>query len=165
VGIITNQPDISRGLLRRSELKKMNDAIIRAARKAGIGPERMTIKVCPHTNEDDCDCRKPKTGLIDRVMKEFGLRPGTTRFYIIGDKLTDLQTLENYYRQELLPRGIPRKSMTTILLEWEYGDQSSERRFMTVGNARVVPDFRLGSLESAVNLIMGLERGGPERKS
>ena len=99
------------------------------------------------------------------MIAEFKLDQRHTNFYIVGDKLTDLQTLENYYHQELLPKEISRKNIVTILLEWKYGDRSKERRLMTVGNVKVVPDFNTHSLESATNLIMKLEGARLKQKS
>lgn len=165
IGVITNQPDISRGLLKQDLLKRMNNVIIKKAEGAGIKSSHITVKVCPHTKEDNCECRKPQIGLVNKVIAGFKLDPTRTNFYIVGDKLIDLQTLENYYRQELLPKGISRKNTVTILLEWKYGDRSKERRLMTAGNAKVVPDFNTHSLESATSLIMKLEGARLKQKS
>jgi histidinol-phosphate phosphatase family protein len=159
IGVITNQPDISRGLLSRKDLARMNSSLANRARASGIRPRNFTVKVCPHSTEDRCACRKPKTELIRRVMRQFKLDPKRTRFYMVGDRLLDLQTMENYYSEALKPLGIPRSRLTTILLVWKYGDPSERRRFMTEGDARVVPDFKLNSFESAVNLMIRLDKG------
>ncbi len=157
IGIVTNQPDISRGLLKRSELKKMNDDLASKAMAAGIKSRNFTIKVCPHTGEEGCPCRKPKAGLIKETVRHFGLNLEKTRFYMIGDKLTDIQSMENYYSETLRPLGIPRNRVTTILLTWKYADPSEERRLMTAGNKKVVPDFKRMSLEAAIDFIVRME--------
>jgi D-glycero-D-manno-heptose 1,7-bisphosphate phosphatase len=53
----TNQPEISRGNLSRRDLDRMHE-ILRAAFPLD------DILVCPHEEEDDCPCRKPRAGLF-----------------------------------------------------------------------------------------------------
>ena len=159
IGIITNQPGISRGIVSKSDLAKMNHDLVKTATAAGIVRGRFVIKVCPHIKEDGCRCRKPRAGLILNVMRQFKLDPATTRLYLVGDKLTDLQTLDNYYLQELKPLGVPRSRARTILLDWKFADPSKERRLMTEGGAKVLPNLKMKSLESAATKIMKLEKG------
>ena len=157
IGVITNQPDISRGTLTKTMLGRMNNKITEIVTKAGIKKEYFTINSCPHTNEDNCSCRKPRTGLIKRTMEHFGLQPEGLRFYMVGDKLVDMQTMENYYEKFLKPRGIRRNCVTTILLRWKYAERNKEKRLYTVNNAKVKPDIEVKSLDSAINLILNME--------
>lgn len=53
----TNQPEISQGLLSRRDLDRMHD-LLRATFPLD------DIMVCPHEEEDDCPCRKPRAGLF-----------------------------------------------------------------------------------------------------
>ncbi|MDE1767808.1 MAG: HAD-IIIA family hydrolase [Candidatus Micrarchaeota archaeon] len=158
IGIVTNQPSISRGKLKMAELRKMHRILAKKAKDSGISARNFTIKVCPHTNEDNCKCRKPKTGLIKQVVQQFRLRSRNTRFYIVGDKLTDIQTLENYYKDVLKPLKVPRSAITTILLRWGYADESEARRTLTVGNIKIVPDYEVSSFDKAVDLVLKLVR-------
>ncbi|NBW99606.1 HAD-IIIA family hydrolase, partial [bacterium] len=44
---------------------------------------------CFHKPEDDCNCRKPATGLITALAKSYEL--DLSRSYVIGDKWSDIQ--------------------------------------------------------------------------
>ncbi len=44
---------------------------------------------CPHLPEDNCSCRKPKTGLIDEAVKEFGINKDKS--FVVGDKESDIE--------------------------------------------------------------------------
>jgi D-glycero-D-manno-heptose 1,7-bisphosphate phosphatase len=59
--VVTNQPDISRGLMEIQQLEQMNRVVL----ALGVG----SIRVCPHSDIDNCLCRKPKPGLIIDYLK------------------------------------------------------------------------------------------------
>lgn len=44
---------------------------------------------CPHKPDDNCSCRKPKTGMIDRAVEEFSI--DKNRSFVIGDKESDVE--------------------------------------------------------------------------
>lgn len=80
--VITNQPDISRGLMTQKDLSLINEAV---RVETGLN----NIYVCPHDNQDRCKCRKPKTGLIEQAISDLNL--DTYRSYLIGDRESDVQ--------------------------------------------------------------------------
>ena len=49
--------------------------------------------ICPHTAADGCNCRKPKTGLLDDFLRSHPLDPAHS--YVIGDRETDLELARN----------------------------------------------------------------------
>jgi imidazoleglycerol-phosphate dehydratase/histidinol-phosphatase len=49
--------------------------------------------ICPHFASDDCDCRKPKTGLLDDYLKETSIDRNSS--FVIGDRETDLTLANN----------------------------------------------------------------------
>lgn len=79
--IFTNQPDISRLLMDLKELKLMNEYLM-----SNYLIEK--IYFCPHSNEDNCTCRKPLPGMINQGIKEFSLEP--SQCLVIGDRITDI---------------------------------------------------------------------------
>jgi len=85
--VVTNQACVGRGDLSREEL----DAIHALMREkiAAAGGHIDKIYVCPHTDEDDCECRKPRTGLIERARRDFGFIAADT--WMIGDDLRDIE--------------------------------------------------------------------------
>lgn len=65
IAIVTNQRGIARGLLTLETLDAIHVRLAQELAAAGTHVDR--IEVCPH-DIDRCDCRKPATGLFDRVL-------------------------------------------------------------------------------------------------
>jgi imidazoleglycerol-phosphate dehydratase/histidinol-phosphatase len=59
----------------------------------GEGISFSHIFICPHTPADKCNCRKPKTGLVENYLKENTL--DLRRTFVIGDRETDVQFGKN----------------------------------------------------------------------
>jgi D-glycero-D-manno-heptose 1,7-bisphosphate phosphatase len=84
--VITNQACVGRGELTLDELERIHESMLRDVRVTGGEIER--IYVCPHTDEDECDCRKPRPGLLNRARQDFGFEPSQT--WMIGDAGRDV---------------------------------------------------------------------------
>jgi D-glycero-D-manno-heptose 1,7-bisphosphate phosphatase len=84
--VATNQSGIGRGLFDMSALNVMHAKMHRAL--ATVGGKIDAVFFCPHTPEDQCDCRKPKPGLFQQIAKRFGVELGQTT--MIGDSDRDL---------------------------------------------------------------------------
>ena len=156
VGIVTNQPCIAEGRCSIEDLDRMGAIIREKAAEAGIEPRNFVIKICAHGKDSDCDCRKPKTGLIRQVVKHFRLDPKLVHFYLVGDMMREIQTLDNYYDEALRPAGINKKAKTTILLNWKHGRDKGHiseefRRLAT-------PDYEVRSLDAALRRIQDREK-------
>jgi D-glycero-D-manno-heptose 1,7-bisphosphate phosphatase len=78
---ITNQPDVARGTQSREEVESINGWIMHQL------PLR-EILVCYHDDADQCDCRKPKPGLIFRAATKYGL--DLARSWMVGDRWKDI---------------------------------------------------------------------------
>lgn len=76
----TNQPEISRGNLSRRDLDRMHE-ILRAAFPLD------DILVCPHEEEDDCPCRKPRAGLFHEAAFKWHLEMGQS--FVISHRWQD----------------------------------------------------------------------------
>jgi D-glycero-D-manno-heptose 1,7-bisphosphate phosphatase len=85
--IVTNQSAVGRGLVELSEVHRINDRLIRAIQIAGGRVDGVFI--CPHTPQDNCDCRKPRPGLVLQAARALTL--DLSRSIMIGDAVTDLQ--------------------------------------------------------------------------
>ncbi len=81
VVVVTNQPDISRGLMRLEELELMHTLV------SALGVNQ--IRVCPHSDEDHCKCRKPKPGLLTEYLE--GVDEFVSELWMVGDMQSDLE--------------------------------------------------------------------------
>ena len=88
VVVATNQSGIGRGLLDMGALNAINDKMCKAAIQAGGRIDAMFY--CPHANTDNCNCRKPATGMFKEIADRFGVELNGVP--AIGDSLRDLQT-------------------------------------------------------------------------
>ena len=84
--VITNQPDIERGLMTEKMLHQIHKAI---RQKLPIDD----ILYCPHDDIDGCTCRKPKPGMLFEAAKKWDI--DLSKSYYIGDQARDVQTALN----------------------------------------------------------------------
>lgn len=89
--IVTNQSGIARGYFTVSDLEGMNQKI--KSEIEAHGGRVDAIYYCPHLPEDNCNCRKPKTGMIDRAMKDFDIDQKNS--FVIGDDDIDIKMAQN----------------------------------------------------------------------
>ncbi len=87
VVVASNQSGIGRGLLDMAALNAINDKMWKAVNQAGGRID--AIFFCPHTTTDQCDCRKPATGMFREISQRFGLELNGVP--AIGDSQRDLQ--------------------------------------------------------------------------
>lgn len=91
--VISNQSGIARGILTERDLRAVNLRMIAVLAKEGATVDGMYF--CPHHPEGseplyrvDCECRKPKPGLLHQAAGEHGLDPA--RSFLVGDSVRDL---------------------------------------------------------------------------
>lgn len=84
--VVTNQPDISYGNLKKNELEKMHNKIYC---KLSV----TEIFTCIHGKDQNCKCRKPKTGLFKMAIKKYNLNINTS--FTIGDRSSDINASAN----------------------------------------------------------------------
>lgn len=87
VVVATNQSGIGRGYFSPDDLEHIHQKMRRYL--ADHSAYLAGIFFCPHTPEDHCDCRKPKGGLLNQIVRE--LDCPLTRVPMVGDSLRDLQ--------------------------------------------------------------------------
>ncbi len=91
VVIVTNQSGLSRGFIEEEALEAIHKRLLSLLSERGISIDG--IYHCPHLPEDGCGCRKPKTGLVERALKDMGIDPDS--LYVVGDKISDLELAHN----------------------------------------------------------------------
>jgi D-glycero-D-manno-heptose 1,7-bisphosphate phosphatase len=85
--LATNQSGVGRGLFEVSMLNAIHDRMHRAL--AQIGGRIDAIFFCPHAQEANCACRKPKSGLLEEIARRFSV--DLKGVPSVGDSLRDLQ--------------------------------------------------------------------------
>ena len=102
--VITNQSVIARELCTVDDVERIHAKM--AEELAGQGARLDAILFCPHHPDygegELCGCRKPKAGLVDQAVREFGIEPAAS--YMIGDKTSDIQTGINAGMHTILVR-------------------------------------------------------------
>lgn len=89
--IVTNQSGIGRGLYKLGDFKKFNGRMIDELGRHRIKIEK--IYYCPHSPEDNCSCRKPKTKLLEDAKREFGI--DLEKSFVVGDQKADIELGRN----------------------------------------------------------------------
>ncbi|MDR2787931.1 MAG: D-glycero-beta-D-manno-heptose 1,7-bisphosphate 7-phosphatase [Candidatus Accumulibacter sp.] len=87
VVIASNQSGIDRGLFDMDTLNAIHNKMHQAVNVAGGRID--AIFYCPHSSESNCDCRKPKPGMFERIAARFNV--DLTETHAVGDSLRDLQ--------------------------------------------------------------------------
>lgn len=92
--VVTNQSGVARGYFPESLLPQLHERLQALLREGGA--ELDAIYYCPHHPDvgeppyrQDCDCRKPRLGMIRRAEKELSVDARSS--YMIGDKLSDVE--------------------------------------------------------------------------
>ena len=88
VAVATNQSGIARGYYDEATLAAMHDKLAHLLDE--LGGEIDYIAYCPHGPDDDCNCRKPLTGLLTEIAEHFNTE--LTNVPVIGDSLRDIQS-------------------------------------------------------------------------
>lgn len=89
--VITNQSGIGRELFSADKLSEIHLRMINEIQQQGGKIE--SILFCPHHPDDDCLCRKPRTGLYQELAQR--LNVNFSGVYSVGDSLRDLQAAKS----------------------------------------------------------------------
>lgn len=100
VVVATNQSGIARGLFDMVTLNAIHDKMHRAL--AQMGGRIDALFYCPHAADDHCDCRKPKTGMIEEIARRFSIE--LHQVFGVGDAMRDLQAFSNAGCKPILVR-------------------------------------------------------------
>lgn len=138
--VITNQPVIARGDCSFDQLNSIHNKMESLLGNHGAYLDR--IYFCPHHNEKgfkneienlkiNCDCRKPKVGMITNAVNDLNI--DLSKSWFIGDTTTDILTAKN-------------ASVKSILIQTGYS--GLDEKF------NIVPDFIMPNLNTAVDFII-----------
>lgn len=85
--VVTNQSGVARGLIRMSDVERVNARLTAELEALGIWLD--AILVCPHGPDDGCLCRKPETALLEQWLG--GRAIDRDRSWLVGDKVADIE--------------------------------------------------------------------------
>jgi D-glycero-D-manno-heptose 1,7-bisphosphate phosphatase len=88
VVVATNQSGIGRGLFDMPTLNAIHDKMHKACALAGARID--AVFYCPHTAESHCNCRKPRTGMLEEIAERYNV--SLAGVPAVGDSLRDLQS-------------------------------------------------------------------------
>lgn len=127
--IISNQSGVGRGYFSVEQVEAFNEAMIAEMKKSSVSVDG--IYYCPHRSEDNCNCRKPKTGLFERARQQFNINFAES--WMIGDKRSDIQSGKNI-------------GAKTVLVLTGYAGKDR-------GYEDIVADYTVDNLYEAVEII------------
>ena len=81
--MVTNQPDVARGLVTAEEVAAMNSQV---AGELDLD----LVRVCPHDERDGCACRKPRPGMLVSAAEELGVTLAASM--MVGDRWRDVES-------------------------------------------------------------------------
>ena len=90
--IVTNQQCIYKKLLTKAGLKSIHNKMLLLVKKAGGRIDK--VYFCPHGAADNCNCRKPKTGLLKQAKKDFP-KIDFSKAVMVGDMAGDIGLAKN----------------------------------------------------------------------
>ncbi len=86
--IVSNQAGVSRKIFTEEDLNDVTQKMLQELKKNGI--EIFKVYYCIHKPEDNCNCRKPKTGMIEKFISEYGDFERNKAFFV-GDSDVDIE--------------------------------------------------------------------------
>ena len=119
VVVATNQSGIGRGLFDMATFNAMNDKMMEMVFRQGGRIDALFF--CPHTDAENCNCRKPKTGMFDEIAARMHVED-LKGVPCVGDAMRDLLAAEAVGAQPILvltgkgkrtkeAGGLPRKTL------------------------------------------------------
>ncbi len=119
--VVTNQPDVARGYTTQSQVEAINNHI-------GIATDIAYFYTCFHDDQQGCDCRKPKPGLLQKAAQDLNVNLHNS--FLIGDRWRDIAAGQAVGSQ-------------CFFIDYEYSERSPD-----------LPYYRVKSLLEAAQKIL-----------
>ena len=128
--VTTNQPDVGRGTIRQELVESLHAHMCRE-----LPLDRVEVCYHPGKGASECDCRKPKPGMLLRAAKKLNI--DLAQSFMVGDRWRDIDCGHA-------------AGCTTILVDYNYDEP-----------LRLPPHHRAHSLAEAADIILALARKRP----
>ena len=119
--VVTNQPDVATGVQQRDVVEAMHQQLL----AKGVCD---LVKSCYHTDADNCDCRKPKPGMLLEAARQWHV--DLTQSFMVGDRWRDVAAGKA-------------AGCYTFFIDYQYRERCADK-----------PDAVVASLEEAGGLIL-----------
>lgn len=137
--VVSNQAGVSKGVYSRNKLERINRKMMSAVKKSG-GKIKRTF-YCIHRPTDNCNCRKPRTGSLEKAFRILKRSPKKkTDAFFVGDTQNDIIAGKN-------------AGCTTISVLSGKDDRRALRKW------KVQPEYITKDLLDATKIILGKDRG------
>ena len=91
VVVITNQSAVNRGIVTHETINQIHNSIQVHLKKYGTFLDGFYY--CPHTPDENCNCRKPKSGLLEKAILELNVDLNSS--WMIGDSDSDIEAADS----------------------------------------------------------------------
>jgi len=132
--VVTNQSGVGRGYFPEQLVRDVHERLKMELLK--VGARLDAVYYCPHVSADECNCRKPRTGMLEQAARE--LRLDLKSSFVVGDRHSDVELAH-------------RAGARSILVRTGYGE--GELAWHAKDWARQ-PEFVAADLLDAVNWIL-----------
>lgn len=130
--IISNQAGVGDGIFSEAAMWQVHEKMIAVMAKRGI--KIKGARFCTHGKKERCECRKPKTLLLEKAMT--GVTFDRNKTYFVGDKLSDLEAGRDF-------------GVKTLLVRTGYGKDTEKKL-----PKKLKPDHIADNLLAAVPIIV-----------
>lgn len=139
--MVTNQDGLGTNSFTEEDFLKVQNLILDVFSTQGVNFSE--VLVCPHFPHENCECRKPKTGLVLKYLKDTDWDRENS--YVIGDRITDVKLAENM--------GIKSFQYNADTLNWNDIAKSIIQKDRTASIVR-------NTKETKINLFVNLDHVG-----
>jgi D,D-heptose 1,7-bisphosphate phosphatase len=130
--VISNQAGVGDGIFSEAVMWQIHEKMIAAMAKRDI--KIRGARYCIHGKKEKCECRKPKTQLLEKAVANLNFDKQKT--YFVGDKLSDLEAGKNF-------------GVRTILVRTGYGRDTEKKLKKTL-----LPEYIANDLSEAASILI-----------
>ncbi len=126
--VATNQPDIGRGTLKQEIVEMIHAEMCRR-----LPIDRVEVCYHPGRGQSNCDCRKPKPGMLQRAARELGI--DLKQSWMVGDRWRDVDCGQA-------------AGCRTIFIDRGYAEELRQKPHFSAGNLAEAADIILRELKN-----------------
>jgi len=112
--VVSNQAGVSKGLYSQEDLDEINENMLKELKVQGTKIDG--IHYCTHSKGDNCDCRKPKAGLLRQAVLNSGMTFKSS--FLVGDSFMDMEAARCFGAKTLLVLSGKEKASNRD--QWEF---------------------------------------------